>query len=260
VLVGVTGHRTQRPRGQVGPPRPHPAQPSSSLDPGGERWPISPPLAPLIAQLVLPLASAAAMLGHWTAQRDLPGFPWLSLWPPALKETRWRGQSLTGCLRTQAPTGSLAVPPPQDVALRGYAPPPPGWKFAATLRPWLPSATALLISKTKKDLHRLHCALPEWDAAAERRDAQDELHSAAQARAWADGDFDADHGCAFDGVGRQQPPGSLEPGARPNRGGGGGCARALAVYKPPPPKQREKYPLERLVARKSPRFLRDGPY
>jgi hypothetical protein len=42
---------------------------------------------------------------------------------------------------------------------------------------------------------------PGWDAAVERRDAQDELHSAAQARAWADGDFDADHGFAFDGVG-----------------------------------------------------------
>ena len=52
VPVGVTGHRTQRPRGQVGPPGPHPAQPSSSLDPGGERWPIFRPLAPLIAQLV----------------------------------------------------------------------------------------------------------------------------------------------------------------------------------------------------------------
>jgi hypothetical protein len=52
VPVGVTGHRTQRPRGQVGPPGPHPAQPSSSLDPGGERRPIWPPLAPLIAQLV----------------------------------------------------------------------------------------------------------------------------------------------------------------------------------------------------------------
>jgi hypothetical protein len=56
-------------------------------------------------------------------------------------------------------------------------------------------------------LHRLHYALPDyrgpgWDAAAERRDAQDELHSAAQVRAWADGDFDADHGFAFDGVGR----------------------------------------------------------
>jgi hypothetical protein len=36
----------------------------------------------------------------------------------------------------------------------------------------------------------------------QRRDAQDEFHSAAQARAWADGDFDADHGLAFDGVGR----------------------------------------------------------
>jgi hypothetical protein len=52
VPVGVTGHRTQRPRGQVGPPGPHQAQLSSSLDPGGERWPIFRPLAPLIAQLV----------------------------------------------------------------------------------------------------------------------------------------------------------------------------------------------------------------
>ena len=43
-------------------------------------------------------------------------------------------------------------------------------------------------------LHRLRYTLSGWDAAAERRDAQDELHSAAQARAWADGDFDADHG------------------------------------------------------------------
>jgi hypothetical protein len=53
-------------------------------------------------------------------------------------------------------------------------------------------------------LHRLRYALPEWDAAAERRDAQDEFHSAARPGkgAWADGDFDADHGFAFDGVGR----------------------------------------------------------
>jgi hypothetical protein len=54
VPVGVTGHQTQRPRGQVGPPGAHPAHPSSPLDPGGERWPIPipRPLAPLIAQLV----------------------------------------------------------------------------------------------------------------------------------------------------------------------------------------------------------------
>jgi hypothetical protein len=61
VPVGVTGHRTQRPRGQVGPPGPR-TTPSptqlltSSLDPGGERerGPIIRPLAlaPLIAQLV----------------------------------------------------------------------------------------------------------------------------------------------------------------------------------------------------------------
>jgi hypothetical protein len=38
-------------------------------------------------------------------------------------------------------------------------------------------------------LHRLYYALPGWDAAAERRGAQGEFHSAAQARAWADGDF-----------------------------------------------------------------------
>jgi hypothetical protein len=80
-------------------------------------------------------------------------------------------------------------------------------------------------------LHRLHCALLGWDAAAERRDAQDKLHSAAQGRAWADGDFDADHGLGLDGVGRS----ALEPDARYQRGAGGGCALALAVYKPPPP-------------------------
>jgi hypothetical protein len=51
-------------------------------------------------------------------------------------------------------------------------------------------------------LHRLHYALPGWGAAAERRDAQDEFHSAAQTRAWADGGFDADHSFAVDGVGR----------------------------------------------------------
>jgi hypothetical protein len=51
-------------------------------------------------------------------------------------------------------------------------------------------------------LHRLHYALPGWDAAVERRDAQDEFHSAAQARAWAGGDIDADRGFASDGVGR----------------------------------------------------------
>jgi hypothetical protein len=51
-------------------------------------------------------------------------------------------------------------------------------------------------------LHRLSYALPWWDAAAERHAAQGEFHSAAQARAWADGDFDADHGFGLDGVGR----------------------------------------------------------
>jgi hypothetical protein len=55
VPVGVTGHRTQRPRGQVGPPGPHPAQPSSSLnaEPRGRTAAnIAASMAPLIAQLV----------------------------------------------------------------------------------------------------------------------------------------------------------------------------------------------------------------
>jgi hypothetical protein len=58
VPVGVTGHQTQNPAAQgpswkLGPPdhtQPNPA-PHWALDPGGERRPISPPLAPLIAQL-----------------------------------------------------------------------------------------------------------------------------------------------------------------------------------------------------------------
>jgi hypothetical protein len=50
-------------------------------------------------------------------------------------------------------------------------------------------------------LRRLHYALPGWDAAAESRDAQDELDSAAQARAWAGGDFDADRDFGLNGVG-----------------------------------------------------------
>jgi hypothetical protein len=56
------------------------------------------------------------------------------------------------------------------------------------------------LNKEHIPLHRLHWALPGWDAAAERHDAQDEFHSTAQARAWADGDFGADRGFAFDGV------------------------------------------------------------
>jgi hypothetical protein len=52
---------------------------------------------------------------------------------------------------------------------------------------------------------------------AERRDVlQDELRSAAQARAWAGGDFDADHGLGIDGVGGRSP--ALGPAIR------SGCA------------------------------------
>jgi hypothetical protein len=54
-------------------------------------------------------------------------------------------------------------------------------------------------------LHHLHYALrPGWLGrhGGVRRDAQGEFHSAAQTGAWADGDFDADHGLKLDGVGR----------------------------------------------------------
>jgi hypothetical protein len=79
-------------------------------------------------------------------------------------------------------------------------------------------------------LHRLHYALPSWDAAAERCGTQDELHSAAQARAWADVATSSVRTTALLStawVARL----ILEPGVRPQRGGGGGCARALAVYR-----------------------------
>jgi hypothetical protein len=92
VPVGVTGHRTQRPRGQVGPPGPHPAQPSSSLDPGGERRaPISPHLAPLIAQLVgwslvakwLGLGLGLGPRPRWAGSGSEPWGPRPTPWPTA---------------------------------------------------------------------------------------------------------------------------------------------------------------------------------
>jgi hypothetical protein len=58
--------------------------------------------------------------------------------------------------------------------------------------------------------------------------AQGEFHSAAQARTWADGDFDADHGFAFDGVGH---PAHCSR-ARGLVGAEAAAVRALAVYKP----------------------------
>jgi hypothetical protein len=62
----------------------------------------------------------------------------------------------------------------------------------------------MIAQKAQADvlLHRLRYALPGWDAAAERRDAQGEFHSAAQAWAWAAGDFNADHDFGLDGVSR----------------------------------------------------------
>jgi hypothetical protein len=75
------GHRPPNPaaRGPSWAPRvhpgPHPAQPSSLLDPGGERRPISPPLAPLIAQLVL----CSLLLPHRALGAPSPRCTW---WRP----------------------------------------------------------------------------------------------------------------------------------------------------------------------------------
>jgi hypothetical protein len=79
------------------------------------------------------------------------------------------------------------------------------------------------------------------DAAAERRDKQDEFHSAAQARVWvwAGGGFDADHGFAFDGVGRS----AHWSRASGIKGGGGGRRRRLCGRAPLSPlhtKKKEK--------------------
>jgi hypothetical protein len=60
---------------------------------------------------------------------------------------------------------------------------------------------------------------PGWDAAAERRGAQDELRSAAQARAWADGGFDTDLVGPRLRPWRGGPFGLFGPGTRPQRDG-----------------------------------------
>jgi hypothetical protein len=86
-------------------------------------------------------------------------------------------------------------------------------------------------------LHRLHYALPVWGAAAERHGAQGEQKGAAQARAWADGDFDADHGL---GLGGPAPPHTQKTrGARAGSVflGGGDCCAASLIAKAPLQKQ-----------------------
>jgi hypothetical protein len=66
--VGVTGHRTQRPRGQVGPPGPHPAQPSASLDTG--------PRGRTAANVAAsgPSDRTAGPVGCWRERCNTPGW------------------------------------------------------------------------------------------------------------------------------------------------------------------------------------------
>jgi hypothetical protein len=70
------------------------------------------------------------------------------------------------------------APGPLPSYVTGLAPASPG-----QLR-LLRQRVVMTAQKAQADvlLHRLHYALPGWYAAAERRDAQDEFHSAAQAR------------------------------------------------------------------------------
>jgi hypothetical protein len=72
-------------------------------------------------------------------------------------------------------------------------------------------------------LRRIHYTLPGWNTATERRDAHGEFQSAVQARAWADGDFDAGSGFDLDGAGSS---------VRQSRGSGPSGAEAAAVRAP----------------------------
>jgi hypothetical protein len=77
------------------------------------------------------------------------------------------------------------------------------------------------------------------------RNAQGEFHSTAQARAWADGDFDADHGVGLDGVGRAR---LIRARRAAPEGWSGGARRRLctrlAVYKPPKKKRLTRHILQ----------------
>jgi hypothetical protein len=81
-------------------------------------------------------------------------------------------------------------------------------------------------------LHRLHYALPVWGAAAERRGAQGEQKGAAQARAWADGDFDADHGLGLGGPAPPHTQNARSEGRVRVLGGGDCCAASLIAKAP----------------------------
>jgi hypothetical protein len=109
-----------------------------------------------------------------------------------------------------------------------------------------PCQTAKNKNKSKTKRHRRMCsstaftahALPGWlgpgslrrRGAMRKASCEGEFHSAAQARAWADGDFDVDHGLGLDGVGRSAHC-PLEPGSRA-RGQRARWGRRLACPRP----------------------------
>jgi hypothetical protein len=93
--------------------------------------------------------------------------------------TSWRRRA-----RTKRPSGTSI---PSRAVAKGVQP-----RLLRLLR-----RVAMTAQKSQADvlLHRLHYALPGQDAGAEGCDAHGDFHSAAlRARAWAEGDFDADHG------------------------------------------------------------------
>jgi hypothetical protein len=73
VPVGVTGHRTQRPRGQVGPPGARPAQTSSSLAPGPSGVPCWVKIRLLASLIVDRAARSWSHIAHGT-------WPMICIW------------------------------------------------------------------------------------------------------------------------------------------------------------------------------------
>ena len=93
---GNARHRTEQHRGKVTTPGPHPAHPSSPVNPGGERWPKFRLLASLIAQLV-GLVPAICYLLH------LFGFGSPSRGPPDAVCFRCHVRATPGVMDQSAP-------------------------------------------------------------------------------------------------------------------------------------------------------------
>jgi hypothetical protein len=133
-------------------------------------------------------------------------------------------------------SAGMPSPAPAAASYCGHHPTPHTriWLFVLLLlcvKP-APPLACLHPAKTNKKstaqadvlLHRLYYSTTRWlpgrDAAPEKRDAQDELHSAAQAKTWADGDCVSHHHhhqMRIPWLWPRRPLGPLEPGSRAQR-------------------------------------------